>query len=95
MAPGAPAAVGNKAVAGAYDATFKAIDLELTLTVDEITPLVSHRAILRSHSKGKISINGSGQPAADAAFKELFVVEKETGEWKLSHYSFSETPLGN
>lgn len=95
MAPGAPAAVGNKAVAGAYEATFKAIDLELTFTVDEITPLGSQSAILRSHSNGKVSINGSGQPAADAAFKELFVVEQEAGEWKFSHYSFSEAPLGN
>ncbi|SFN69249.1 conserved hypothetical protein [Formivibrio citricus] len=94
MAPDAPAAVGRDSVAAAYVGTFKAISLNLKFTVDEIKVLSKTSALLRSHSMGTLKINGTDQPAGPAAFKELFILNKQAnGQWKFSHYSFSTAPL--
>ncbi|WP_316862026.1 SgcJ/EcaC family oxidoreductase [uncultured Cohaesibacter sp.] len=90
MAPDFPAAVGSKAVAASYDGTFKAIALKLAFTIDEVKLLGPDAALLRSHSNGTVKVNGSDQPAAPAAFKELFLLARQNGEeWKFTHYSFS------
>ena len=94
MAPDAPAAVGRDAVTATYDDTFKAISLKLQFTVDEVKLLGRNVALLRSHSAGTITVNGTDQPAGPAAFKELFVLNKQAnGQWKFSHYSFSTAPV--
>ena len=90
MAPDAPPAVGRDAVKAAYEGTFKAVSLDLKFTVDEVKVLGKSSALVRSHSDGTLKINGIGQPGAPAAFKELFILNKQAdGEWKFSHYSFS------
>lgn len=94
MAPDFPAAVGREAVTGAYAGTFKAISLNLKFTVDEVKLLGKNTALLRSHSAGTLKVNGTDQPAGPAAFKELFVLNKQAnGQWKFSHYSFSAAPV--
>lgn len=94
MAPDAPAAVGRDAVTAAYDGTFKAISLKLKFTVEEVKLLGKNAALLRSHSDGTLKINGTDQPEGPAAFKELFVLNKQpNGQWKFSHYSFSTAPV--
>ncbi len=94
MAPDAPAAVGRESVTAAYVGTFKAISLNLKFTVDEIKVLSKTFALLRSHSAGTVKVNGTDQPAGPAAFKELFILNKQAnGQWKFSHYSFSTAPV--
>ncbi len=94
MAPDAPAAAGRDAIKVAYDGTFKAISLKLKFTVDEVMLLSKTSALLRSHSAGTLKVNGSNQPAGPAAFKELFVLNKQAnGQWKFTHYSFSMAPV--
>lgn len=93
MAPDAPAAVGRDAVKAAYDGTFKAIALNLKFTLDEVKVLGKSSALVRSHSIGTLKVNGLEQPAGTAAFKELFVLNKQSdGQWKFTHYSFSAAP---
>jgi uncharacterized protein (TIGR02246 family) len=89
MAPDAPAAEGRAAVTAAYDELFKAVALQLSFTVDEVSVLNKTTAYLRSHSSGVVRVNGSEHPAA---FKELFLLRKQAGQWKFSHYSFSAAP---
>ena len=94
MAPDAPAAVGRDAVTAAYAGTFMAISLNLKFTVEEVKLLGKNAALLRSHSDGTLKITGTDQPAGPAAFKELFVLNKQpNGQWKFSHYSFSTAPV--
>lgn len=94
MAPDSPAAVGRAGVASAYDGTFKAISLKLKFHIDEVKILGKTSALLRSHSVGTLKVNGRPQPAAPAAFKELFVLGKQAdGQWKFTHYSFSTMPV--
>lgn len=90
LAPDAPAAVGQSALRAAYEGTFTAIALKLSFTVDELKPLGQGTALLRSHSAGTLKGQGSALPAGPAAFKELFLLRKQSdGQWKFSHYSFS------
>lgn len=94
MAPDAPAAVGSEAIKATYAGTFKAISLNLKFTVDEVKLLSKNTALLRSHSVGTLKVNGVEQPAGPAAFKELFILNKQgDGHWKFSHYSFSSAPV--
>lgn len=94
MAPEAPVAAGRDAVNAAYEGTFKAISLKLKFTVDEVKMLSKTSALLRTHSAGTLKVNGTEQPAAPAAFKELFILNKQAGgQWKFSHYSFSTAPV--
>ncbi len=93
MAPDAVSAVGSDAVRAAYDATFKAISLNLVFKVDEIKLLNKETALLRSHSSGTLRVQGNAQHPNSVAFKELFVLRKQSdGQWKFSHYSFSSSP---
>jgi uncharacterized protein (TIGR02246 family) len=94
LAPDAPAAVGSAALKSAYDATFKAIALNLSFTIDEIRSLGPRSALLRSRSKGTLKVQGNDQPAASVAFKELFVLHRDAqGQWKFADYSFSTAPV--
>lgn len=93
MAPEGPAAVGQDAIKAIYDGTFKTISLKLKFTVDEVKVLSKTSALLRSHSAGTLKVNGVDQPAGPAAFKELFVLNKQSnGQWQFTHYSFSTAP---
>ena len=90
MAPDYPAAVGREGVKAAYEGTFKAVALDLKFTADEIKPLGSDTALLRSHSTGTFKVKGIDKPAAPASFKELFLLRKQQdGNWLFTHYSFS------
>ena len=94
MAPDAPSSVGREKIEESYKNTLKEISLKLKFNVDEVKLLNEHTALLRSHSNGTVKINGSDKPAEKAAFKELFILDKQKdGEWKFSHYSFSTAPV--
>lgn len=94
MAPDAPSAVGADAVRAAYDGTFKAITLKLRFAVDEVKQLGKNTALLRTHSAGTLKVNGSEQPGGAAAFKELFLLQRQAdGQWRFTHYSFSAAPV--
>lgn len=95
MAPDAPVAQGSEQVADAYDGIFATISLNLTFATDEVQVFDANHAMMRSHSWGTLSVNGTNQPAANVAFKELWLLDKTEGEWKFSHYSFSAMPVAN
>lgn len=89
MPPAAPTAAGNKAVEENYRATFSAIGLDLTFNVLEIH-VTGNSAVVRSTSNGTVTINADGKQIQDD-FRELFVMEKVAGTWKISRYMFNQT----
>lgn len=91
MPPDFPAAVGPDAIEGAYTGIFKAIKLNLKFTVDEVKFLGPNDALLRTHSDGTLTANGTDSGPTPSANKELFILRKDSaGDWKFTHYSFSE-----
>jgi uncharacterized protein (TIGR02246 family) len=88
MAPGAPPAVGIKAVREAYSGIFQAIDIDLTFKIAELRVVSPEWAFLRSTSNGTVTVLATGGQLPSSN-QELFVLHKAHGHWKLARYSFS------
>lgn len=89
ISPGAPVAAGNRNVEINYENTFKAIGLDLDFTIHEITVIDHQYAIVRSTSRGMVTVHANNTVKADD-FRELFVMQKEQGTWKIARYAFNQ-----
>lgn len=91
MPPYSPSAVGAEALRKAYDAVFKAINLNVKFTIAEIVDLAPEWAFARTNSAGKTLDHATGTKSAEAN-QELFIFKKDSGSsWKIARYSFSST----
>lgn len=89
MANNAPSAVGQEQIKGSYEFLFKAIQFsKIEFIIDEIV-INDDFAILRTHSKFNTLIHANGQTVADEG-RELFVLQKTNGQWKISRYMFNK-----
>ncbi len=91
MAQHNPSAVGIDAIEVAYEAAFKAIDLNVTFDIVEVEVVAEDWAFARTNSAGTTTINATGDIIAEGN-QELFVFQKiDNGEWKIARYGFSTT----
>ncbi len=91
MAPYSPSAVGTAAVRKAYEATFKAITLNVKFHVVEVVQTSPDWAFARTNSAGTVTIHATGAKSAEAN-QELFIFRKDAdGKWKIARYGFSTT----
>ena len=90
MAQHNPSAVGIDAIELAYEAAFKAIDLNVTFEIVEIEIVADDWAFARTNSAGTTTINATGDKIAEGN-QELFVFQKTDDEWKIARYGFSTT----
>lgn len=89
MANNAPSAIGQEQIKGSYEFLFKTIQLSnIEFIIDEIV-VNGDFAILRTHSKFNTLIHANGQTVADEG-RELFVLQKTNGQWKISRYMFNK-----
>lgn len=89
MAPGAPTATGQEQLKGTYEYVFSALKLDLKFTISEVT-IDKDYAIVRSESAGTTTVLSNNQSGPDA-YRELFVVKKENGTWKIARYMYNKT----
>lgn len=89
MANAAPTAEGADQVKGTYQYVFENFDYDLQFTILDIE-VHGNTAYVRSTSKGSFLIKESGQTLPDEN-RELFVFEKEKGEWKIAAYMYNKT----
>lgn len=82
-------AVGSEAIAAAYDKTFAMITLSVDFDIIEIVEMGEEYAFARTASAGKVQMKAGGESAE--ANQELFVLRKESGEWKIARYCFCST----
>ena len=91
MAQHNPSAVGIDAIKVAYEAVFKAIDLNVKFDIVEVEVIADNWAFARTNSAGTTTINATGDKIAEGN-QELFVFQKTGGgAWKIARYSFSTT----
>ncbi len=91
MAQHNPSAVGIDAVKTAYEAVFKAINLNVKFDIVEIKVVADDWAFARTNSAGTTTINATGDQVAEGN-QELFVLKKtDNGNWKIARYCFSTT----
>ena len=88
MPSNAPSAIGQEQIKGSYEFVFKTIQLKIEFFIDEIM-VNGDYAFARTTSKGTTLIHANGQTVAEEN-RELFVLQKINGQWKISRYMFNK-----
>ena len=89
MPSSAPTAEGAEQVRATYEFVFSTIQLAIRFSIDEIE-VHGDLAFARTGSKGTVKILADGTSAPEEN-RELFVFEKQGGEWKIARYIFNKT----
>jgi uncharacterized protein (TIGR02246 family) len=85
---GVPTASGQTAVRQVYEAIFAGLALDLQFTIDEVI-VFNDYAIARSTSAGTSLVKATNQSAPDTN-RELWVLRKVGGKWKIARYMFNK-----
>jgi uncharacterized protein (TIGR02246 family) len=88
MPSNAPSAIGQEQVKAAYEFVFSQIQLNIEFYIDEMVVSVDY-AFARTTSKGTTLIHASKQTVAEEN-RELFVLQKTNGQWKIARYMFNK-----
>ncbi len=88
MPSGAPSAIGTEEVRAAYEYVFATIRLDIKFTIDEIVQSGNY-AFARTISRGQVTILAEGVTAPEEN-RELFVLQKRNGAWKIARYMFNK-----
>ena len=88
MPSGAPTSIGTEQVKGAYEFVFSNIKLSIEFYIDEII-VNGDYAFARTTSKGSTLIHATGETVPEEN-RELFVLQKENGSWKIDRYMFNK-----
>lgn len=89
MPTNAPSAIGQEQVKEAYKFVFSSIQLHIEFFIDDIN-VDGNYAYARTSSKGTTLIHATGQIVPEEN-RELFVLHKENGDWKIDQYMFNKT----
>lgn len=88
MPAGAPSASGHAQVKQSYAAIFQQIRLHIQLHILEIV-VSGDYAFASTTSAGTTLIHATGQTVAEEN-RELFVLQRQAGEWKIARYMFNK-----
>jgi len=88
MPSGGPSAIGREELRAAYERVFATIKLDIKFTIDEIVQGGDY-AFARTISRGRLTILAEGVTVPEEN-RELFVLQKRDGTWKLARYMFNK-----
>lgn len=91
MPNGAPLSKGQEQLKVTYEALYKAFKLTVEYVTDEVI-VNSDFAFARTNSRGNTIIQATGE-TIPIENKELFVLQKDNGQWKISHYIFNNNKM--
>ncbi len=91
MPNGAPSSKGQEQLMATYKALYKAFKLNVEYLTDEVI-VNGDYAYTRTNSKGNTIVNATGE-TIPVENKELFVLHKDNGQWKISHYMFNNNRM--
>lgn len=83
-----PTATGTAQLKESYTGIFKAIQLKVSFSIEEIT-VSGNVAFAQTSSKGTTLIHANGQTVPEEN-REFFFMKKENGSWKISRYMFNK-----
>ena len=84
----APTSIGKEAVGNAYNFVFSQIKLNIKFSIDEIIVNGNH-AFARTISRGTTDVLALAINVPEEN-RELFVLVKEDGNWKIARYIFNK-----
>jgi uncharacterized protein (TIGR02246 family) len=84
MGNNSPTVKGPEQLKGLFENIFKKMTLDISYVIDEVV-INGDYAYVRTNSKGNnvVKANGENIPVNN---RELFLVHKDKGEWKITHY---------
>lgn len=88
MPSGKPTAMGQEQIKQAYEHVFKELDLDVVFHFDEIETS-GDLAFVRTASDGRIKMLAKNSTITNNS-RELFVMHKTGGNWKIARYMFNE-----
>lgn len=88
MPSNAPSAIEQEQVKAAYEYVFSQIQLNIEFYIDEIV-VNGDYAFARTTSKGTTLIHANKQTVPEEN-RELFVLQKANGQWKIARYMFNK-----
>lgn len=91
MPNGAPLAKGQEQLKVTYEALYNAFQLNVEYVTDEVI-VNGDYAYARTNSRGNTLIHATGE-TIPVENKELFVLHKDNGQWKISHYMFNNNRM--
>lgn len=83
-----PTATGTAELATAYENVFKAIQLLVTVKIEEII-IRDDIAFARTLSNGITLIHATGEKTPEEN-REFFLLRKDSGEWRIARYMFNQ-----
>ncbi|MFZ9388089.1 MAG: YybH family protein [Chitinophagaceae bacterium] len=83
-----PTAVGTDQLVAAYGNVFKAIQLNVVLTIEEIV-IRDDMAFASTRSEGTTRIHATGETIPEEN-REFFLLRKDNGAWKIARYMFNQ-----
>ena len=89
MPTNAPTAKGQEQLKGSYEFVFKTIQIHIEFFIEEIV-VSGDYAYAVTNSKGTTLIHANGQ-TVPGENRELFVLQKDNGQWKIACYMFNKT----
>jgi uncharacterized protein (TIGR02246 family) len=89
MPTNAPTATGQAQLKGSYEFVFKTIQIHIEFLIEEVV-VGGDYAFAVTNSKGTTLIHANGQTVSEEN-RELFVFQKDNGQWKIARYMFNKT----
>lgn len=83
-----PTATGTDQLVVAYGNVFKAIQLNVTVKIEELI-VRDDIAFARTLSNGTTLIHATGETTPEEN-REFFLLRKDNGEWKIARYMFNQ-----
>lgn len=83
-----PTATGTEQLKESYTNIFKAIQLNVKFTIEEIT-ISGDMAFAMTSSKGTTLIHANGQTVPEEN-REFFLLTKQHNDWKIARYMFNK-----
>ena len=85
----APTAKGQEQLKSSYEFVFKTMKIHIEFFIEEIA-VSGDYAYAVTNSKGTALIHANGQTVSEET-RELFVFQKDNGQWKIARYMFNKT----
>ena len=90
MQPELETTIGKDQLAAAYQGAFANISMDFAFEFDDVLSN-GDLAAVRTTAIGTITVKATGQ-AQPARFRELFVLQNVSGDWKIAQYMFQQMP---
>ena len=89
MPTNGPTSSGTEQLKTTYEGFFKMLKFDVKFTIEEVV-VSGDYAFARTHSAGTTVLQATGQSSAEEN-RELYVLQKSSGEWKILRYMFNKT----